>query len=67
MDQPIKNRSSAGRSESSATFSETDYANDPGKVMAHAAATGTAVVVNAEGRPRVIITIPTTDLPVLGD
>ena len=67
MDQRHNDRSPEDRGESSATFSEADYSSDPGKVIAHAAATGTAIVVNADGRPRVIITIPTADLPVLGD
>lgn len=38
------------------TFSESDYTANLGKVIAHAAATGTAVVVDAAGLPIVVIT-----------
>lgn len=48
-------------------FSEADYSRDVGKVIAHAAATGTAVVTRPDGSPRVVISIPTVDLPTLGD
>jgi hypothetical protein len=49
------------------TFSEAEYSVDAPKVLAHAAATGTAVVSTADGAPRVVISIPTIDLPTLGD
>lgn len=49
------------------TFSEAEYSANPGRVIGHAAATGTAVVSAADGSPRVVITIPTVDLPTLGD
>jgi len=48
-------------------FSEAEYSADAGKIIAHAAATGRAVVASADGRQRVVISIPTVDLPVLGD
>jgi hypothetical protein len=67
MDPPQKAPSAVASAESPTTFSEAEYSADPGKVIAHAAATGTAVVVAADGRPCVVITIPTHDLPVLGD
>ena len=66
MDQQHKPPSSATGVESSTTFSEAEYSADPGRVIAHAAATGTAVVVSADGSPCVVITIPIFDLPVLG-
>jgi hypothetical protein len=46
-------------------FSEAEYAANPEEIVAYAAATGRAVVVGADGRPRVIITIPMTELPTL--
>ena len=49
------------------SFSEAEYSANAGKVVAHAAATGTAVVSAADGSPRVVIIIPTVDLPTLGD
>jgi hypothetical protein len=48
-------------------FSQTEYEENTAKVVAHAAATGRAVVVGVDGRPRVIITIPTQDLPTLDE
>lgn len=53
--------------ETAGTFSEAEYAADARKVVAHAAATGTAVVSASDGTPRVVISIPTVDLPKLGD
>ena len=67
MDQSHKDPSSVARVAPSTTFSEAEYSTDPARVIAYAAATGRAVVVKADGRPRVIITIPTVDLPVLND
>ena len=66
MDPPHKDPSSIAHVEGP-TFSEADYTADAGKVIAHAAATGRAVVVRADGSPRVIITIPIADLPTLSD
>lgn len=48
-------------------FTEAEYSANAGKVIAHAAATGSAVVASPDGRPRVVISIPTVDLPTLGD
>jgi hypothetical protein len=48
-------------------FTEAEYEADVSKVIAHAATTGRAVVEAPDGRPRLIITIPTEDLPLLGD
>jgi hypothetical protein len=48
-------------------FSEAEYTANAGKVIAHAAATGSAVVSASDGSPRVVIDIPTIDLPTLGD
>lgn len=61
-----KNKSSA-TAESVQSFSEADYSANVGKVIAHAAANGTAVVAKADGSPRVVISIPTADLPTLDD
>lgn len=49
------------------TFSEAEYSSNVRKVIAYAAATGTAVVSASDGSPRVVISIPTVDLPTLGD
>lgn len=51
----------------SGTFSEAEYSENAGKIIAHAAATGTAVVSAPDGSARVVISIPTVDLPTLGD
>jgi hypothetical protein len=64
MDQ-IHQGSSPVVREDAVTFSEADYSEHPEKVIAHAAATGRAVVVGADGKPRIIITIPIVDLPTL--
>lgn len=62
----IKTDQSAAATPSSVvTFSEAEYSEDVSKVIAHAAATGKAIVVGADGKPRVVITIPTVDLPTL--
>lgn len=53
--------------EGEGTFTEAEYAENPEKIVAYAAATGCAVVVDVDGKPRVVITIPTADLPVLDD
>lgn len=67
MDQRCKSLSSVSCGDVVGAFSEADYSADAGKIIAHAAATGSAVVVAADGRPRVIISIPTVDLPTLDD
>jgi hypothetical protein len=67
MDHRHKTSSSAALESPSGVFSEAEYAADVGKVIAHAAATGRAIVATADGRPRVVISIPTADLPTLGD
>jgi hypothetical protein len=46
-------------------FTEAQYRADVAMVIDHAAANGRAVVLAADGSPRVVITIPTHDLPVL--
>jgi hypothetical protein len=66
MDQQSK-RSAAASTEGGSTFSEAEYSSNARKVVAHAAETGTAVVSAADGAPRVVISIPTSDLPMLGD
>lgn len=66
MDHRLKARPPHGQAEVSGVFSEAEYSADAAKVIAHAAATGSAVVVSADGRPRVVISIPTVDLPTLG-
>lgn len=67
MSQGRKDTSSTTRVDASPAFSEAEYSTDAGKVIAHAAATGNAVVARADGSPRVVISIPTVDLPPLGD
>jgi hypothetical protein len=63
----MSNARDARQGEGERRFSEADYVKDTKGVVAHAAATGRAVVQNADGRPRVIISIPTSDLPTLDD
>jgi hypothetical protein len=67
MDPCYKNLSAVGCPAGTTVFSEADYAADPGKVIAHAAATGIAAVVASDGRPRIIFTAPTADLPTVED
>ena len=62
-----RNNNSSRREGASEIFSEADFSRDAGRVIAHAAATGTAVVAAADGRPRVVITIPTVDRPTLAE
>lgn len=66
MDQQSK-RPAATTMEDVSTFSEAEYSVNARKVVAHAAARGTAVVSTADGAPRVVISIPIIDLPTLGD
>lgn len=49
------------------TFSEAEYTADARGVVAHAAMTGTAVVAASDGRPLVVINIPTEDLATFED
>ena len=67
MTQGRKHPQSPVRADAEAAFSEADYSADAGKVIAHAVATGTAVVARPDGSPRVVISIPTVDLPTLGE
>lgn len=68
MDQQGKGtRPVAAGTGGASTFSEAEYSANARKVVAHAAATGSAVVSTADGAPRVVISIPTVDLPTLGD
>jgi len=67
MYQRAKAPSPHAQASESGVFSEAEYSADAGKVIAHAAATGSAVVASPDGRPRVVISIPTVDLPTLGD
>lgn len=46
-------------------FSKDDYRDHVEKVIAHAAATGSATVVNDDGEPVIVMTIPVVDLPPL--
>jgi hypothetical protein len=59
MDQPQKKPPPAQAEE--VTFSEAEYS----KAIAHASATGRAVIVGANGKPCEVITIPIVDLPTL--
>lgn len=47
------------------TFSMAEFLANGKAAMEYAAATGTAVVVDTNGKPVTVISIPTTDLPVL--
>jgi hypothetical protein len=67
LDGHAKSSCSVASVSNADAFSEADYSANPAKVIAHAAATGRAVVVAADGRPRVIISIPVVDLPTLDD
>jgi hypothetical protein len=62
-----KQESTAKSSSAARTFSEAEYSENAGKIVAHAAANGTAVVSAPDGTARVVISIPTADLPTLGD
>lgn len=42
-------------------FSEAEYSDDPGRVIAHAVSTGRAVVARADGSARVVISIPAAE------
>ena len=66
MKQSNRYPASAGHDDP-AVFSEAEYVEHTDKVIAYAAATGRAVVVGSDGKPRVIITIPTRDLPTLDE
>jgi hypothetical protein len=43
---------------SARVFTEAEYRADAGRVIAHAATEGRAIVVRADGTPRVVISIP---------
>lgn len=45
-------------------FTEAEYQADASKVIAHAAAAGSAIVARADGSPRVVISIPPADSPL---
>lgn len=47
------------------TFTSAEYAADPQSVVAAAVATGQATVVREDGTARVVISIPTADLPTM--
>lgn len=47
-------------------FTEAEYRADAGRVIAHAAAAGSAIVARSDGTPRVIISIPPAE-PATGD
>jgi hypothetical protein len=65
LDQRIAKPSAQAKT--TGAFTEAEYSADAGKVIAHAAAMGSAVVASPDGRPRVVISIPTVDLPTFGD
>ena len=64
MDQPHKSPPSSAHDKGS-TFSVAEYKADLAKVIAHAAATGYAAVVDEDGQLQAVITIPIVDLPTL--
>jgi hypothetical protein len=51
-------QSGAGTSK---VFTEAEYRADAKSVVAHALATGSAIVARADGTPRVVISIPPAD------
>lgn len=51
-------------SDGSNSFTEAEYRDNAARVVAHAAATGRAVVVREDGSVRVVISIPTADMPI---
>ena len=48
-------------SKSFTVFTEAEYRADPKSVVAHAVATGRAIVARADGTVRVVISIPPAD------
>lgn len=50
------------RSTASRMFTEAEYRTDAKNVVAHAIATGTALVARADGTIRVVISIPPAEL-----
>jgi hypothetical protein len=64
MNQGSKPASSPSKDENLAVFSASESA---GVVIAYATMTGRATVVDAHDQPQIIISIPTKDLPPLGD
>ena len=55
------NQNGAGPSK---VFTEAEYRADAKSVVAHAVATGSAIVARADGTPRVVISIPPADRSV---
>ena len=47
------------------TFSKAEFLANGKPAVEYAAATGTAVIVDTDGNPVTVISIPTTDLPIL--
>lgn len=45
----------------SRVFTEAEYRADAKSVVAHAVATGSAIVARADGTPRVVISVPPAD------
>jgi hypothetical protein len=62
MSKPTSRPPSGTRAEVR-VFTSAEYRADPASVIAHAAKEGTAVVAD-EGRTRMVVSIPTRDLPV---
>ncbi len=60
MDKGMVDDSQNG-SAPSRVFTEAEYRADAKSVVAHAVATGSAIVARADGTPRVIISIPPAD------
>lgn len=48
-------------------FTEAEYRADAGRVIAHAEATGSAMVTRADGTPRFMIAIPPAEQPGTND
>lgn len=63
MDQT--SRKTPTSSTGTTTFSKAEFLANGKPAVEYAAATGTAVIVDTDGNPVTVISIPTTDLPVL--
>jgi len=51
----------------SGVFPASDYPANAPAAIAYAAENGKAVIAHADGRVRVVISMPTSDLPPLGE
>lgn len=57
------NSKGSSSASSADVFTEAEYRVDAGRVIAHAEAEGRAIVIRADGTPRVVISIPRAESP----